>query len=154
MTTILDLLQKVVLLLTHYHLTSIFFTLLELILQGLRIDAHAPIRHDLLSSIRCDPNAGDPDPDTAMDTRVKGKQVVLQVDDLHVWLGQRPADHILFDHIHLGATPLSICTSAPVGVAAERTVNVDLVFLNTFLEVVLRIILPMRRPDLLDISHC
>ena len=50
--SVMDLLQQVVLLLTHHQLSSFLLALLELILQRLRINADAPVRHDLLASVR------------------------------------------------------------------------------------------------------
>ena len=52
--SVMDLLQQVVLLLTHHQLSSFLLALLELILQRLRINADAPVRHDLLASVRRD----------------------------------------------------------------------------------------------------
>ena len=51
-STIVYLLEQVVLLLTHHQLSSFLLALLELILQRLRINADAPVRHDLLASVR------------------------------------------------------------------------------------------------------
>ena len=94
-STIVYLLEQVVLLLTHHQLPSFLLPLLQLVFEGLGIDAHASVRHDLLARVR-----GDADSHAtlahALDARVEREQVVLQVYDLDVRLWKRPAHHVLF----------------------------------------------------------
>ena len=94
-STIVYLLEQVVLLLTHHQLPSFLLPLFQLVFEGLGIDAHTSIRHDLLACVR-----GNADSHTslahALDARVEREQVVLQVYDLDVWLWKWPAHHVLF----------------------------------------------------------
>ena len=93
--TVMDLLQQVVLLLTHHQLSSFLLPLLELVLEGLCVDADATVGHDLLASV-----GGDAYSDAtrvgSLHARVEGQQIVLEVDDFYVWLREWPAHHILF----------------------------------------------------------
>jgi hypothetical protein len=81
-----DLLQQVVLVLTHHDL-AFLLSLLKLVFKRLSVDSHPSICHYLLPCV-----AGDARTDTELhrsDTDIQREQVVLQVDDLHVWLGNR-----------------------------------------------------------------
>ena len=84
-SAIVYLLEQVVLLLAHHQLPSFLLPLLQLVLEGLSVDAHASVRHDLLARV-----GGDADSYAALvyalDARVEGEQVVLQVYDLDVRL--------------------------------------------------------------------
>ena len=94
-STIVYLLEQVVLLLTHHQLPSFLLPLLQLVLERLGVDTHTSIRHDLLACVRsyADSHATLAH---ALDARVEREQVVLQVYDLDVRLGKWPAHHVLF----------------------------------------------------------
>lgn len=47
----MNLLEEVVLLLAHYHVTCLFLSLLELVFEGLGIDTDSTITDDLLPCI-------------------------------------------------------------------------------------------------------
>ena len=93
-STIVYLLEQVVLLLTHHQLPSFLLPLLQLVFEGLGIDAHTSIRHDLLARVRGYANSHATLAYT-LDARVEREQIVLEVYDLHVWLRKRPAHHVL-----------------------------------------------------------
>ena len=88
----MDLLEEVVLLLTHGDVsTGLFLPLLELVLEGLCVDADAAVADNLLAGRarnrpRVAAHLAHP-----LHARVKGQQVVLQVDDFDVWLRQLAA---------------------------------------------------------------
>lgn len=93
-STIVYLLEQVVLLLTHQQLPSFLLALLQLVLEGLGVNANTSVGHDLLACV-----GGDADPYAclahSLDARVEREQVVLQVYDLDVWLRQWATHHVL-----------------------------------------------------------
>ena len=55
MTAILDLLQKIMLMLAHH--LPFLLALFQLVLERLGVDTHPPVSHNLLTSITCDSRA-------------------------------------------------------------------------------------------------
>ena len=92
----MDLLQQVVLLLGHHESARLFLALFELHFEGLGVDADPAIRDYLLARRSGDaPGARAGQMGNSLDAGVERQEVVLEVQDLDIRLGQWTTNHVL-----------------------------------------------------------